>query len=50
MNNMKRILLACNLGMSTSLLVMNMEKYAKSAGIEVEISAIPIAEAEHVYR
>ncbi len=47
---MKRILLACNLGMSTSLLVTNMEKYAKTAGIEVEIKAVPIAEAEQVYR
>lgn len=43
---MKKILLACNAGMSTSLLVTRMEKVAKDMGIEVEILAIPVLEAE----
>lgn len=37
---MKRILLACNAGMSTSLLVSKMEASAKEQGIEVKIWAI----------
>lgn len=43
---MVRILLACNLGMSTSLLVTRMEKAAESKGIEVEIKAIPASKVE----
>lgn len=46
---MKKILLACNLGMSTSLLVSNMEKYAQQKGIEVQIAAVPVSEAEKNY-
>ncbi|MFC0297597.1 PTS sugar transporter subunit IIB [Geobacillus jurassicus] len=37
---MKRILLACSSGMSTSLLVMKMQEYAKSIGEEAEIWAV----------
>lgn len=37
---MKRILLACNAGMSTSLLVSKMEASAKEQGLEVKIWAI----------
>lgn len=37
---MKRIMLACSAGMSTSLLVSKMEDAAKKAGIEVKIWAI----------
>ncbi|GGA48043.1 PTS system oligo-beta-mannoside-specific EIIB component [Kroppenstedtia guangzhouensis] len=37
---MRRILLACSSGMSTSLLVTKMEAYAKSIGDEVEIRAV----------
>ena len=37
---MKRILLACNAGMSTSLLVSKMEASAKEQGLEVKILAI----------
>lgn len=43
---MKKILLACNAGMSTSLLVSNMQKYAKEIGIEVMIEATPVLQAE----
>ena len=35
-----RILLVCSAGMSTSLLVVKMEKAAKEAGIEAEIWAV----------
>lgn len=37
---MKRILLACSSGMSTSLLVTKMEQYAKSIGDEAKIWAV----------
>lgn len=43
---MKKILLACNTGMSTSLLVSNMQKYAKEIGVEVMIEAMPVLQAE----
>ncbi|BAB07640.1 PTS sugar transporter subunit IIB [Halalkalibacterium halodurans] len=37
---MKKILLACSSGMSTSLLVTKMEEYAASIGDEVKIWAV----------
>ncbi len=37
---MKRILLACSAGMSTSLLVTRMQQAAEAEGIEVEIWAV----------
>jgi len=37
---MKKILLACSSGMSTSLLVSKMEEYAKSVGDEIKIWAV----------
>lgn len=40
------ILLVCSAGMSTSLLVSNMQKYAKEIGIEVMIEAMPVLQAE----
>ena len=43
---MKRILLVCNLGMSTSMLVQRMEKAAVEKEIEVEITAVPLTTAE----
>ena len=43
---MKRIMLVCAAGMSTSLLVTKMEKAAKEMGDEVEIFALPITEGE----
>ena len=46
---MYKILLACNAGMSTSLLVSNMVKYAKEQGIEAEIKAVGVTEAEKIF-
>ncbi len=40
---MKKILLVCNAGMSTSLLVTKMEKVAVARGLDVEIEAVPVA-------
>lgn len=45
---MKKILLACNAGMSTSLLVSRMEKAAKEKGLEVIITAVGVLEAEKI--
>lgn len=42
---MKKILLVCNAGMSTSLLVQKMQNEAKGRGLDVEIEALPMAEA-----
>lgn len=41
---MKKILLVCAAGMSTSLLVNKMKDSAKENGIEIEINALPVAE------
>ena len=41
---MKKILLVCSAGMSTSLLVNKMRDAAKECGEEVEINALAIAE------
>ena len=43
---MKKIMLVCAAGMSTSLLVTKMEKAASAMGDEVEIFALPISEGE----
>lgn len=45
---MKKILLVCNAGMSTSLLVTNMEKYAKKENIEITIMAVPLTQVDSV--
>ncbi|MFC3393887.1 PTS sugar transporter subunit IIB [Brenneria rubrifaciens] len=37
---MKKILLCCAAGMSTSMLVQKMEKVAKEQGVDVEITAV----------
>jgi Phosphotransferase system cellobiose-specific component IIB len=42
---MKKIMLVCALGMSTSLMVSKMEKAAEEKGKEVEITAVPESEA-----
>ena len=39
---MKKILLCCSAGMSTSLLVTKMKKSAEERGIEAEINAVPL--------
>jgi len=41
-----KILLVCNAGMSTSMLVSRMEKAAKEKGIEATILATPLTQAE----
>lgn len=43
---MKKILLVCNAGMSTSLLVSNMQKYATKENLDLEIKAVPLTEGE----
>lgn len=45
---MKKIVLLCNAGMSTSILVTKMRKVAKETGYECEINAYPMSEAETV--
>lgn len=46
---MKRILLFCSAGMSTSLLVTKMREAAKEGGIDVSVDAYPEAEmAKHL--
>lgn len=45
---MYKILLACNAGMSTSLLVLRMQEAAKAKGIEATIEAKGVTEAESV--
>lgn len=42
---MKKIVLICNLGMSTSLLVTKMRNAAKEEGIECDINAYPMSDA-----
>ena len=43
---MKKILLVCNAGMSTSMLVAKMKKAAEKDGIEVSIEAKPLSDAK----
>lgn len=45
---MKKILLVCSAGMSTSLLVNRMKEAASEQGIESDISAVSIVEAESI--
>ena len=47
---MKKIMLVCSAGMSTSLLVQKMEKAAKESNIAVEIFACSEAEAKDKYK
>lgn len=47
---MKTILLVCNAGMSTSMLVKKMQDAAKTMGVEVEISAKSLTEAKEKLR
>ena len=44
MVKLKNIILCCNAGMSTSMLVKKMKEAAKEKGVEVEINSIPIDE------
>ncbi|MGO2082688.1 PTS sugar transporter subunit IIB [Vagococcus sp.] len=43
---MKRIMLACSAGMSTSLLVTKMEKAAQAMGYDADIFAVSVSEAD----
>ncbi|MED3653641.1 PTS sugar transporter subunit IIB [Heyndrickxia sporothermodurans] len=45
---MKKLLLVCAAGMSTSLLVNKMKDAAKEKGLELEIFALPVSECESV--
>lgn len=45
---MKKILLVCAAGMSTSLLVNKMKEAAKLGGVDVEIEAKPISECSSI--
>ncbi len=42
---MNYIMLVCNAGMSTSMLVTKMQKAAQEQGIAVDIWAVPVSEA-----
>ena len=42
---MKKILLACNAGMSTSMLVRKMRTAAGELGVEADINAVSVTEA-----
>ncbi|MBG9367692.1 PTS sugar transporter subunit IIB [Streptococcus sp. NLN64] len=44
---MKNIMLACNAGMSTSMLVTKMQKAAEDKGLEASIWAVPVSEADN---
>lgn len=43
---MKKILLVCNAGMSTSMLVQRMEKNAKDNNIDIIVEAVPLTKGE----
>lgn len=45
---MKKILLVCAAGMSTSLLVNKMKAAAKEKGFEIDIDALPVSECASV--
>ena len=45
---MKKILLVCAAGVSTSLLVNKMKAAAKEKGIEISIDALPVSECSSV--
>ena len=44
---MKYIMLVCNAGMSTSMLVTKMQKVAEETGVEATIWAVPVSEADN---
>ena len=41
-----KLMLVCNAGMSTSMLVSKIERAAKEQGIELEVAAFPLTQAE----
>ena len=42
---MKRVLVCCNTGVTTSLLVAKIKAVAEARGLEIEIEALPISTA-----
>lgn len=44
---MKRIMLVCNAGMSTSMIVTKMEKESEKRGLSTEIFAVPVSEVDN---
>ncbi|HHJ8717353.1 TPA: PTS sugar transporter subunit IIB [Streptococcus pyogenes] len=44
---MKSIMLVCNAGMSTSMLVTKMQKAAQARDLEVSIWAVPVSEVDN---
>lgn len=44
---MKNIMLVCNAGMSTSMLVTKMQRAAEDQGLEANIWAVPVSEADN---
>lgn len=45
---MKKIVLCCAAGMSTSMLVQRMLSEAQTRGLEVDVCAVPVAEFEAI--
>ena len=45
---MKKIVLLCNMGLSTSALMKKMRTYAESVGFDVEVNAYPVNQAKEV--
>lgn len=45
-----KILLVCNAGMSTSMLVSRMQKAAEQRGMKIEIMAVPMMQAETILK
>ncbi|MDD7113213.1 MAG: PTS sugar transporter subunit IIB [Lachnospiraceae bacterium] len=45
---MKKILLACNAGMSTSMLVQKMRSAAKEMNVEADINAVSVTELDNL--
>ena len=43
-----KLLLVCNAGMSASMLVSKIESAAKDQGIDIEVAAYPLTQAEKV--
>ena len=45
---MKKVLVCCNTGVTTSLLVAKIKAVAETRGLEIEIEASPISTADHI--
>lgn len=47
---MTKIILCCSAGMSTSLFVTKLQKYAAEQKIEVDVEAVPVGDLEKYYK